>query len=335
VTNANNGNATDPNLITRARQQRLRAREPDVRTIVEDVGPRMLEDAFERTRYSVPDEWKQLVDSLQNAVRAEADKDAADADSTDTDTIEERRGFHWSLRIRSVSAMLEYLMREIRRDLGIDDGQTIASMLLVTEALTRLQIELHDGSTKEGRGDGEENQCRVYRALRALVPKFDDIQLRRFRALQFAELAAKATHLPTPEEVERRVAGMGGNEDQGVDDLEHRREFISVDLPLVDALFTRSRLGDIDERFMSLDPLVVLEEFNEASASRCPDEPGPDGVAVGPVRALARLAVMCGALEYGPRDGEPFDEAVDRARGNLLTTRWRLRKEMRAFALGA
>lgn len=315
--------ANDPRL-----REARRAAVPEARRIVEEAAPRAWENASSRRIESVPEAWKALVSAMQAEVHAEAAKDDEDGRS-----IDERRGYYWSFRVGRVGDMLDYLMRAIRGDLGFGDGRgTLASMMLVQRSIARLDIELQDGGTREGRDDGEENRYRVYHALRALTPTLDDITLQRFRALQVAEFAAKWNQIPpTDEQVEASVADL--RQEQLVrseTEAEHHRNFLKVDKPAVDAVFTRSLLAEIDARFDALDPLVVFEEFSEAERATGGKFEGGDG-RIGPVRALARLAVMCGALDCCQEPGEDFDSAVSRARSNLLVTRSRIRKELRSF----
>lgn len=275
----------------------------------------------------MPEAWKALVSAMQAEVHAEAAKDDEDGRS-----LNERRGYYWSFRVGRVGDMLDYLMRAIRGDLGFEEGATLASMLLVQSSIERLDIELQDGGTEEGRDDGEENRYRVNHALRALTPKLDDITLLRFRALQVAEFAARWNQIPpTDEQVEASVVDL--RQEQLVrseTEAERHRTFLKVDKPALGAVFTRSLLAEIDARFDTLDPLVVFEEFSEAETATGGKLEGGDGK-IGPVRAVARLAVMCGALEYRQEPGEDFDSAVNRARSNLLVTRSRIRKELRSF----
>lgn len=312
----------------RARQAEWRARVPEARRIVEDMSPRLFEAAEERRLASLPEAWTRLVESMQQKVHADADKAARE--SSDDLPIEQRRGYYWGCQLLHVADMMEFLLRKVREDIGLHDA-TLASMALARHALLSVQIELQDGGSKDGRDDGEEQQYRVRNALRALVRHFDDVHLRRFRAVAVAEFASKTIHIPGDEEVEARLRDSQGPGSLPDEEVARHREHMRVDGPVVNGVFVRSLLSEVDERFGSLDPLVVLEEFSEAEAkTRGGRTDGGEG-RTGPVRALAGLAVRCGALDYGAHDGESFDDAVERARSNLLVTRSRIRKSMREF----
>jgi hypothetical protein len=115
--------------------------------------------------------------------------------------------------------MLDYLMRIVRSDIGVEKGTSIASMVLVRGAMRQLQVELQDGGTEDGREDADENYYRVFRAITALNSRFDDIHLRRLRALQFADIAARITRIPTAAEVDASVESMREHE---IDPDRHR-----------------------------------------------------------------------------------------------------------------
>jgi hypothetical protein len=299
-----------------------------MRRLVEDESLRFWEIPSTRRIENVPEAWKTIVATMRAEVCAEPEEPDEDGVSA-----EKRRGYNWAFKVGCIGDMLAYLMREIRADIGFEEGEgTLASMLLVQEAILRLNIELQDGGSKNGREDSEENRYRVLRALQALIPRFDDINLRRFRALQVAEFAARWNKTPpTDDEVEASVVELRQEQFLRSDtEVDKHRNFLKVDKPVVDAVFTRGLLAEIDPRFDTLDPLAVFEEFIEAEPAAGGKIDGGEG-RVGPVRALARLAVMSGALDYSQEPGEDFDSAVSRARSNLLVTRSRIRKAMRSF----
>lgn len=314
----------------RERQEEWRARIPELRRLVEDVAPKMWDDAHARRAEVVPQQWVELVTAMQADVHAEASKRAMDSTDDGDATEDERRGYHWSFKIGRVADMLEYLARTIRDDLGFEEHEhsTLASMVLLNKAVLHLNLELQDGGSKDGREDRDENRYRVLEALKALTPRFDDVHMKRLRALQVAESSVKMTRIPTDVDLDDDVERFRGYD--GID-LERHRDFMKHDQPALNGVLARSWLVEVDEAFEKLDPLMVLEEFGEARAQAGGGKAdGGDG-RVGPVRALARLAVTCGALGYAQRDDEDFDGAVDRARGNLLMARSRIRKELRAF----
>jgi hypothetical protein len=313
----------------REQQRRWREELPRLRDIVECVSPALLAAVGAPDHiYRGPKEWSELVAAMRQEVLTKADADEA----SDDETIDERRGYEWCWKIRDVAHMLDHLLHTIRQDLGFEGSATLASMVLVQRAMFQLQLELQEGGTKDGRGDGLEHQYRVQQALQALSRRFDDVQLRRLRALQHATSSARYAEIPDPETVERRVEEMSALEERSDEDSKQRtKEWFRDTMPALGGVMARSWLVEVDERFASLDPLIVLEEFAQAE----PEEEGGrteggDG-RIGPVRALARLAVRCGALGYAQREGEDFDTAVERARNNLLVTRSRIRKEVRSF----
>jgi hypothetical protein len=303
---------------------------PEIRRLVEDVAPRAFEAAAEDRLEKVPEEWKALVQKMRDDVHASA-ADWRKQYPDSTETLAEERGYQWHFKIGRLDDMLDYLMREIRRDIGFEDGDaTLASMLLVSKAFLALNIELQHGGKKGSRDDGDEYSYRVLNALKALTPRFDDIVLRRFRALQTAESMAKfARPLMNPEELDAHVEKMKDLLPEREPD-EHR-DWVNVDKPVLEGVFARSQLAEVDERFGTLDPMEVYEEFAEAqAATKGGKSDGGEGK-VGPARAVARLAVRCGALDYEQGADEDFDAAVERARGNLLQARHRIRKELRGF----
>jgi len=308
-----------------SRQQEWRARIPQLQELVEETAPRLYDKAHEARFDQVPEEWRVLVDAMAADVRAKASARDWQRDLSDT----ARLGYEWSWKVSSVSDMIDYLMRAVRDDLGFKASETLASMLLVSKAFLQLSLELQDGGTAEGREDAEENRYRVLHAMKALTERFDDVGLRRFRALQVAEVNARRTHIPTDADVEARVECLRKLE-PALDDDAHRSS-IAIDQPVASALLSRQMLAEVDERFHALDPLVILEEFAEADGARSGGRSSGGDGRLGPARALARLAIMCGALDFEQREGESFDDAVERARQVLLTNRSRLRKEIRGF----
>jgi hypothetical protein len=249
-------------------------------------------------------------------------------------TPDERRGYHWTWKVMRVGDMLEHLTRTIREDLGFDDGATLASIVLLRKAALYLQLELQDGGTKDGRHDRLENRYRVQRALEALAPPFDDVQLMRLRALQVAESSARMTRIPDDSDVDERLGRIADLEGLRPGEAERYRNFMLVDQPAVSAVMARSELMAIDDRFAALDPLVVMEEFSDAAAEANGGRLAGGEGRTGPARALARLCVMSGALDLEQKDGEDFDAATERARGALLTARSRIRKAVRGFPTG-
>lgn len=305
----------------REQRDRWRSELSEVHYVLEELSPRLLASAHERSVDGVPQEWKNLVQRMQNEVHAKA------AESRDG-TLEERRGYAWSTCVGRVGDMVEYLFRAIRDDIGMEGTQTIASMMLATRALLYVDLELQDGGSEEGREDSEENRYRTTEALKVLVRRFDDVHLRRLRALQVAETAARTTSIPTQQEIDRAVRALDELDDV---DIDKHRAFLADTQPALMGAMARHWLGEIDSAFLSLDPLVVLEEFAEAASDGRGGKAERGEGRVGPVRALARLAVMSGALGCSQNEGEGFDAAVDRARNALLMSRSRIRKAIRAF----
>jgi hypothetical protein len=308
----------------RATREEWRTRVPELQHLVEEVSPVMIEAAFARRAGDLPAQWKEIVDSMSAAVHTEANERTLGG-LGDELSVEERRGYYWSFKIDRVGDMLAYLIRTVRNDLGFEDNATLASIVLLTKAVLHLQLELQDGGTPEGRSDGDENRYRVLQAIKALTPRFDDVHMQRLRALQSAEAAVKMTTIPTSEEDVADVNGVEATERSRIEDFRKYQQ------PVLNGVLARSWLVEVDAAFENLDPLVVLEEFGEAQAQAGGGKvDGGDG-RVGPVRALARLAVMCGALGFLQKDAEDFDAAVDRARANLLMTRSRFRKALRSY----
>jgi len=57
-----------------------------------------------------------------------------------------------------------------------------------------------------------------------------------------------------------------------------------------------------------------MEQLSEAHGDARGGRSADGDSKVGPIRALARLAVMCGALKFKQAENEEFDVAVERAR---------------------
>lgn len=323
------GTKSKPVRRSRALLDEWRAVLPYYRRLVEEQVPHALATAAEQRREDVPDSWKQMVATMQKQVYEDVDRNS---DHPSEETLQERRGYYWHFAVSHVADMVEYLMGVIRRDIFVDNKGTIASMQLVRMALMQLSIELEEGGTKEGRGDGREMQYRVMQALLALSPQFDDVSLRRLRALQVAESSAKAIHPPlTEEEVEAKIDCLRESMQQDEDWTEAHRQYLQVELPPFDGVLALSKLTEVDERFAVLDPLEVMEEFSDAETENRGGRTDEGEGRVGPARALARLAVRCGALGYEQGEGETFDAAVERARTNLHVTLSRIRKTMNAY----
>ena len=303
-----------------------RAEVPQITRIIEEVAPRMLADSGADLRERVPAVWLELVASMRTTVLDKVDQAKADGRPEESD--EELRGYYWSFKIHHISDMVEFLCQQILTDIGIGDGATIPSMLLVRKAFLPLLIELQDGGTKHGRSDGEEYRFRVLEAIKSLTPHFDDVSLRRFRALRVAESNSEwALPVLDDTELEAQVAEL--QKIQPEVDPEQQRDWFTVTDPVIAGVQGRAFLAQVDERFSALDPLECYEEFVEASAKGGKTE-GGDGK-TGAARALARLAVKCGALDYQQLADEDFDAAVERARNNLLVNRSRIRKSLRNF----
>jgi len=302
----------------RSRQQReeWRTAVAEQQHIQREVSPRILNDTFEDRLKRVPDDWKAFVADLQKRVRASP-----------------KKGREWSLTLIQVGDMLEHLLRAIRGDLGLKEGEeSLASMLLLMKAFHQLKVELRDGNADDA--DTDEDRWRVYTALRVLTPRYDDVQLRRMRAMKTAGYGARWMKVPTEAEAEASVEKsrqLAKDEGYTHFDEDHQRRWFRSQLPAIHATLVHEDLREIDERFAELDPLVVMEEFSDACGdARGGRSAGGDGQ-VGPIRALARLAVMCGALEFKQAENEEFDVAVERARTSLLVTRSRIRKVLRGF----
>jgi hypothetical protein len=270
----------------------------------------------------------EMVDAMRAEVHAAARKDVDQPTDGRPPTEMERRGYNWSFKVGRVADMLEYLTRTIREDIGFEEGATLASMLLLDKAILHLDVELQDGGSDGGRDDREENRLRVLDALKALTPEFDNVNMQRLRALHVAERSAQITRVLSDADVEESAKKLAQLDARHLD---KHRDYMKNEQPVISGLLARNWLVEVDRAFESLDPLVVLEEFAEAEAATRGGRSDRGDGKVGPARALARLAVMCGALGYAARPDEDFDTAVDRARGNLLMTRSRARKTLRDF----
>jgi hypothetical protein len=306
------------------RREQWRQEIPNLQRLVEEVSPAAFAAAAERRVENIPAAWKALVDGMQKEVHERAET----AEWNAAMSVESRRGYQWYAMIMRVGDMIEHLLRMVRADLGMKEGEeALATMILVKKSLLHLQVELQDGGTEDGREDSEENRVRVFKALMALNSRFDDIHLRRLRAMQVAENAARRTRIPSEDEVK---ASTEVHRDTREFDADRHRKWMEQTGPAMDAVLTRSWLAAVDEKFKQLDPLVVLEEFHDAEAApRGGKADGGEG-RTGAVRALARLALMCGALEAEQEPDEEFDEAVDRVRATLLVSRSRIRKFLRS-----
>lgn len=323
----------------RARQVEWRAYEPEVRDVVEREMPRSLLMADERRQTNLPAPWKAVVDQLAADVRNKVNAEPRALGASPEQEPASELAWQWSLACIRVSDVLEYLQRTIRRDIGLPEGvETLSSMALLDGALMQLQFELDHIGNPDGRADEEENRYRAFRALTILHPRFDDPQLKRFRALRIAEESVQQAVALDDASIEQRVARMrqhhvANRPDMPWDakDEEHHRRWFRVELPMHRAVLARSDLAAVDPRFAELDALLVLEEFSAANAkSKGGKTDGGEGK-TGPARALARLALTCGALAYVQAADETFDDAVERVRTNLLVSRSRIRAELRAF----
>lgn len=324
----------------RARQGDWRAYEPDVRDVVERVMPRAFEMAEEQRQLNLPAPWKDLVDQMAAEVRDKvANPEAWRSEVSAAQPTNAKLASEWSLRFIRLSDVLEYLLRTIRHDIGCPEGvETLTSMALMEGALRHLMMELGHIGSAEGRADEDENRYRVFRALMILHPRFDDARLKRFRALRVAEQSVRYSVLLNDTEVEESVERMRQHHLRdlpgapwGAEEDELQRKWFRVELPMQRAVLARNELANVDARFGELDALLVLEEFAAASLkSKGGKTDGGDGI-TGPARALARLALTCGALDYAQAADETFDDAVERVRTNLLVTRSRIRAELRAF----
>ncbi len=311
---------------SRERQEAWRAALPEVERLVTKVSPAIWEENAKDRRADVPEPWRALVATMRTEVAKKADDWAKEYPG---EKLGHLRGRYWAWKVDRVGDMLLHLMDVIRQDIGMDDDGTLGSMILVREAMLGLNIELQDAGREQGHDAGEEYRFRVANALRSMVSHFDDVSLRRFRALRIAEFAAKDTRLPDDDIINEHVESLKDSEypeDRTEERREKSRKWMTIDRPLLSAVMAIDSLGHVDERFKELDPLVVLEEFADADADKKGGRADDGEGRTGAVRALARLAVRGGALDYSQRDDEDFDTAVERARANLLVTRSRIRK---------
>ena len=317
----------------RRRQQEWRECAPELAHLVDEVAPRIWEDPQSDRVGDIPDDWRALFDALAVTVRTKAEHPEFSAERP----LGVRLGYEWCWAISHVKRYLGYMMRLIRADIGLKEGsETLASMALLNRGLELLHLELQHGGTCDGRDDAEENAVRVYRALRTLTPRFDDVSLRRLRALRIVESCAPGIRILEGGEVEASVERMrthasGEGRAFDLEDEEAQRKWFRSELPVMKTLNARNMLAECDESFAKLDPLIVLEELAEASTGAKGGRADGGEAKTGPARALARLALRCGALEYTQAETETFDDAVDRVRRNLHTTRSRLRDELHSF----
>jgi hypothetical protein len=328
-----------PSPRTRSRQRQIEWRASVLRLtpIMERAGRRLSKAQLAQSG-ATPTAWQGWVDALAAEVRAKA---AAPKSFNADLSLEERLGYEWSSKVHEVGRCLEYMMGLIRSNIGMNEGaETLASMALVQGAIAKLAKELHNGGTKHGDEDWEEQEYRVHRALHALNPRFDEIGLRRVRALRIAEWYCANIEILDDAEVEESIEELRRvDRSEGLlfdkDEDERNRNWFRAELPMMKALLARSSLAEVDGAFADLDPLVVLEELAEARSGLKGGKSDTGEGKTGAARALARLALMCGALEYVPREGEAFDDATERARKNLHTTRARLREESRSLFLAS
>lgn len=327
-------------LGRRSQQREWRARLPEAERIVEHVSPALLKDALARRANDIPQEWLGLVATMGERVASSALAEQA-ADEANRDSQErrpgapsgmkltQRKGYAWSHELDRVRHMIMHLLRRVLDDIGFEKEASLGSFLLVERALLYAELELQDGGTESGREDSEENQFRVVHALRCISPHFDDLNMRRFRALRVAEFVAKLTSIPSAESIEDNIALLRAADAIPQDDEQEHRDYLAFDQPAMRGVFGRQLLAEVDETFAALDPLVVLEEFDDADAiARGGRSSNGDG-RIGPARALARLSLMSGALEFKQEPGEDFEMSVDRARRALLSNRSRMRRTLR------
>ncbi len=312
----------------RARQQKWRDQVGEIEYLVHEVSPRIFEDNARDRLAELPPEWIALVASMRADVHAETDREK----QTEGVTLAERRGYQWNYKVGRVADLVRHLLQTIAADIDLGEDQVLATMVLVHKAFFQLKLELQDLGTREGRDDRDEQRYRVLGALRSLTRHFDGPDLLRLRALVAGENAARFT-IPPPsdEEVEQRLEEIEQHGPLTEAEREHDREFMAIKAPVLNGVVSRSWLMEVDPRFGTLDPLVVMEEFAEAQAKARGGRNGGGEPRTGPARAVARLALMCGALDAAQREGEDFDQATERLRGALLNSRSRIRATMREF----
>lgn len=314
-------------MTARSRQRAWRERIPELRHVVEELSPAIWRLTREDQKKQIPAQWKDLVASLRAEVLTKAESPQVEPQTT----ANQRRGYEWSWKLRIVDDMLDHLMQTICTDIGFDDGAVLGSMALLRRSMLHLQLELQDGGSSRPREDTLENQYRVQQALMALNNHFDDVQMRRLRALQLAGPAAQVTRIPDEQDVETRLQAISEHQSLDAETEQKHRDSMYIDQPALSGVMVRSWLVEVDERFGSLDPLIIMEEFAEARADSDGGRIDGGEACTGPVRALARLAVLSGALDYAQKGGEDFDAAVDRARRNLISTRSRVKQAVQAF----
>lgn len=302
-------NAAKSPTRSRERQEEWRRRLPEMTSLLERF-PSAFEAAAARRRTSLPPQWLELVSNMRARVHEASDKELGRQNEDEPqDSPAAIRDSNWSHEIMHVGDMLESVFEDILADIGFEDGASLGSINLVRHALSQLQMELQDGC--EGyRHDATERGLRVAGALKRLSPSYDDINMRKLRALELVGVAARWVHVPSAAEVEEAVERY---KEFASGDIERHRDFVAIDKPLTSATLAHSDLADIDPAFAALDPLVVLEELNEARVDGDGGKDGGGDGRMGPVRALARLSMMCGAFGFSPRADESFDDAVDRA----------------------
>lgn len=281
----------------------------------------------------VPEPWKVMVAEM----RAKVLERASDPDGATDEPDVDRRGAAWSSVVGiEVGRMMRYLARTILTDVGFGERENMHSNALLEEAVAAFASELASPAIPENPDEGGEKFLRVSRALQQLIPRFDDIALLRYRALLVAEQAASHVSIPSEAEVQahvaryREVLAETPRPDMTLEEHDARsRAWMLTDAPLTSAMIAHDALGKVDPRFWQLDTLLVAQEFAEAQTSNRGGKTDTGDGRVGPVRALARLAVTCGALDFEQGPKEDFDRAVDRARGILITARSKIRAEIR------
>lgn len=319
--------------------------------LVEDQVPALLAAASRTLLEDISPRWREAISEVRANVLKDAEADAADEAewfrhegiaAEAASSPEHFRVTRWAMALVRIRGVLSLLFDYVGQDIGLAEGESLTAMTLVLLAVNQLEWTLTniggaDPELDPGEvGVQEEQQYRLRKALDALDRRRDDIHLRRFRAMHVAESCAVYTpDVVSPAEVESMLRQMRDDgEFSDEEDEARERDVLSTDRYVLAAAQARAWLAEVDERFATLSPEAVLQEFAEV-------EPFPRGGRgndgegrAGPLRALARLALLSGALEYRQRDGETFDDAVERVRGNLLVTRSRLRRELPRCANG-
>jgi len=293
---------------------------------MQEALPRMLQRGDERRVDNVPQFWKDMVCSMRTQARAQAESATEELSEL---PLEVRRGVFWSRELLAVEDMLSYLTRTIRDELGCEDGETVPSLALLAEGMRHVRKELEGPAEVLPMMGALEADVRMFRALQALSPHFDDRQLKRVRALHLAEVAASSVSVPTAEALDSLVAEEGGDAD---DEVASRMRAEQLKMVAMRGVLFRGDLAGIDDAFGSLDPLVVMEEFSDATPEGAGGRAQNGAGRTGSARALASLAVSCCALGFEQRTEESFDEAVERARTGLLMARSRVRKWAQGFS---